>query len=114
MELKEKLLGNNVVRLSDGRIMGTVTKIYLDEDHRGLEKIALNKNRFVNCKDIVFVGEDVVLINRINGTAPHTNSHALKKGPSGSDPAKSSMLCAANNISKEATGVNWWVHTNHE
>ena len=103
MMLQEALLGNRIVRLSDGKIIGSVTRVYLDENRQALEKIGFGDNRVIRRHEIVFLGEDVVLIHREKTTA--TPQKPVEEGAE-----QSGMLYAADrSTSKEATGTNWWV-----
>ncbi|MCB0006308.1 MAG: hypothetical protein KDE04_07625 [Anaerolineales bacterium] len=105
--LREKLLGNRVVRLSDGKILGTVTRIYLEENGQDLVKIAYGRDHFVKQNQIVLLGDDVVLIRAQQTPA---EQQGKKRSSKWRKASQSGMLKAANKmISQEATGVNWWV-----
>ena len=108
MHLYQQLVGNNVVRLRDGKIVGQVTRIFLDEDRRAIDKLALTGNRVVNSEQIALLGDDIVVIrfpNAIKGNSP------ARHRPLGGEPDQSSMIQSAKeSLSKEATGHNWWVH----
>ena len=103
MMLQENLLGNQIVRLSDGKIIGSVNRVYLDENRQALEKIGFGDNRVIRGHEIVFLGEDVVFIRRKKTAITPEKSVTI-------DADQSSMLSTANTYtSKEVTGINWWL-----
>jgi uncharacterized protein YrrD len=117
VKLSEKLLGNYIVRTSDGKTIGVVSKIFLNKDGRNLKKIALQNNNFVSHEDIVLLGEDVVLVNQKKKANTHVESKQLNLETDSAckEPAQGSMVYAANkNLSKETTGINWWTSINQD